>query len=127
MRMFITTHLIALVILISLVPATGVRPALAHGAQSADAECVAPDLPPGTPTPMEEMGPPEGSPPAEDTAEMDMGTPGSADAAESDDGPPPAAALPTIPAGTPADAEVEGRVTAGAENLVNCFGSPDTE
>ncbi|MBA2753093.1 MAG: hypothetical protein H0U40_01345 [Chloroflexia bacterium] len=127
MRMFITTHLIALAILISLVPATGVRQALAHGAQSVDAECVTPDLPPGTPTPMEEMGQPEGSPPAKDAAEMDMGTPGSADAVESGEGPLPAAALPTIPAGTPADADVEGRVIAGAENLVSCFGSPDTE
>lgn len=127
MRTLVTTHLIALAILLSLIPSTGARPALAHGAQTTGAECVAPDLPPGTPTPMEDMGPPEGSPPVEDAAGMDMGTPGSEDTAGSDDAPPPAAPLPTIPAGTPADTSSAERAIAGAQNLVNCFGSPDAE
>jgi hypothetical protein len=70
-------------------------------------DCVAPELPPGTPTPME-----EGTP--ADMAGMDMGTP----AAEE----PAATPEPTeAPAGTPAADDAAAEATAAVENLANCF------
>lgn len=90
---------------------------------TAAADCAAPALPPGTPTPMEEMGSPQGTPAgAED--EIAMGTPATyedvvelAETAE-------AATLPATsatPAGTSADAATTDRVIAAVENVVACL------
>lgn len=77
------------------------------------AECVAPELPPGTPTPMEAS--PEA---AEETEEMEMpeGTPEGEEAPESE-GPP------AMPEGVAADEAATAAATAGLENLVGCLNS----
>ena len=77
------------------------------GAQDASPEagpCDAPELPPGTATPIE-----EGTPGAE--AEAEEETP-----AEEAEGEPPAP-----PAGTPAAAEDADAAAAGLENIINCI------
>jgi uncharacterized cupredoxin-like copper-binding protein len=76
-------------------------------------ECVAPELPPGTPTPMEEMAPP--GTPAHDMAEM--GSPEAIAEMAEEASPAPVEVAP----GTPADAETSDRVVATAENLVGCL------
>jgi uncharacterized cupredoxin-like copper-binding protein len=86
--------------------------AAAQEASPAAGACVAPELPPGTPTPMEEM------------AGMAMGTPEAiaeaeaiADMAEG------ATPEMSAPAGTPADEAAAERVIAAAENLIACLNS----
>lgn len=101
-------------------------------ASPAAAACDAPALPPGTPTPMEEMAPPEATP-TDDTAGMAQGSPEAVEAveevaetAEAD----PASATPAMvatPAGTPADPAAADEATAAAENLANCLNGGNAE
>lgn len=93
---------------------TAVAPATAQDATPAAAgECVAPDLPPGTVTPM------EASPMADEMAETEMGmaTPEAEMAAS------PEAEDP----GTPAEGEDADAILAAAWNLANCVNSGDYE
>jgi uncharacterized cupredoxin-like copper-binding protein len=97
------------------------RPVFAQDATPAAVACVAPDLPPGTPTPMEQMAP--AASPAADMAGMDMASPEAIVEAEAMAGmaehaTPEAAAL----AGDPADDATAERVIAAAENLIACLG-----
>jgi hypothetical protein len=86
------------------------------------AMCEAPDLPPGTPTPMEEMVP-EGTP-AGDMAGMEMGTPEAVEETE-------AIAEQATPgqtaaqAGELADEATAERVISAAENIIACLSSGD--
>lgn len=91
-----------------------VAPALAQDATPAGTPlgtpagaCDAPPLPPGTPTPIEEMA----GPPADDAA----ATPGGEAPAE-EEIPEPTPA----PEGTPVDAATTARITAGYENFLRC-------
>ena len=70
-------------------------------------ECVAPEIPPGTPTPMEEEASPE-------AGMEEMATP-------QEEGPPPAEASPEIAAGEPAPDDVVAEVEATVQNFVNCY------
>jgi uncharacterized cupredoxin-like copper-binding protein len=92
----------------------------AQDATPAAASCVAPELPPGTPTPMEEMAP--DASPAADMAGMEMASPEAIAEAEAmaemaEHATPESAAL----AGSPADAAAAERVSAAAENLLACL------
>jgi hypothetical protein len=109
--------------------ATSVTPVAAQDASPAaspmTATCEAPELPPGTPTPMEEMGP--AGTPAGDMAGMEMGTPEAVEEVEAiaeiaEEATPEA---PTAPAGEPADAATAERVIAAAENLLACLSTGD--
>ena len=89
------------------------------------ATCEAPELPPGTPTPMEEMAP-EGTP-AGEMAGMEMGTPEAAEEVEAiaeiaEQATPEMAAAQD---GEPADEATAERVIAAAENLIACLSSGD--
>ena len=86
------------------------------------ATCEAPELPPGTPTPMEEMVA-EGTP-AGDMAGMEMGTPEAVEAiAEiAEQATPEMAATQD---GEPADEATAERVIAAAENLIACLSAGD--
>ena len=79
--------------------------------------CDAPELPPGTPTPME-----EGTPMAEAAATPDdmaaMATPAGEE-------PPAVEEAPAAPMGTPADAAVADAAEAGFRNLINCVNGGD--
>ncbi len=87
----------------------------AQDATPAATTCVAPELPPGTPTPMEEMVPE--ATPAADMAGMEMASPEAEAIAETaEQATPDSAAL----EGTPADDAAE-RVIAAAENLIACL------
>ncbi|MBA2519965.1 MAG: hypothetical protein H0V24_09890, partial [Chloroflexia bacterium] len=74
--------------------------------------CAAPELPPGTPTPMEAMASP--------AAMQEMASP---EAGAEDSGPPPEAA--ETPAGTPVTGADADTAAAGLENLVNCVNAGD--
>jgi len=76
------------------------------------AECDAPALPPGTPTPQE-----EGSPTAEDMTGMEMGSPeASAEASEEAS----AEATEEVYAGTAAEGDTADAIVAAGENLAAC-------
>ena len=75
----------------------------AQDASPVSAKCSAPALPPGTPTPLEELASPEAAASIEATPEPDE--------LESA----------TEPAGTPADAATAERVTSAAENIIGCL------
>ncbi len=96
MPKLIARSLFGLVVALLLVAAPGLV-SLAQEATPAAAECHAPDLPPGTPTPFEDM----------DFSDMGM---------EED-----VAATPVIPSGTPADEATVERVTAAVANVLACF------
>jgi hypothetical protein len=107
--------------------AVSVTPVAAQDASPAaspiSATCEAPELPPGTPTPMEEMAP-EGTP-AGDMAGMEMGTPEAVEEVEAiaeiaEQATPEASAA---QAGEPADEASADRVIAAAENLIACLGA----
>jgi plastocyanin len=90
----------------------------AQDASPAATECVAPDLPPGTPTPMEDLMPE--ATPAHDMEGMEMASP----AAEA----PPGETL-DIPqgplSGDPADEDTTARVTGAVENIIACLSAGD--
>ncbi len=93
------------------------------------AACNAPELPPGTPTPMEEM---EGPPPAEATpagemAALEEGMPDAVGQADEVAEALEQATPQPAPAGTPADAATADEATAGAENIVACINVTDAE
>ena len=98
---------VALLALALIAPTVGAQDAT-PGAGPAAGPCEAPELPPGTPTPIE-----EGTPAAEGEEE---GEP----PAEEEEGEPPAP-----PAGTPAAAEDADAAAAGLENLINCLNAGD--
>jgi len=77
-------------------------------ASPAVGNCVAPEIPPGTPTPME----------ASPAADMGM-------AATPEEEPPPPAASPEVPVGEPAPDDVAAEAEAAVENLVNCFNADE--
>ena len=79
-------------------------------------DCVAPELPPGSPTPMDEMASPE--------AEMDMASP-MAEASPVAEGDAPV--VPDAPIGTPAEGEDADTAIAAAENIVNCVNGGNLE
>jgi plastocyanin len=87
--------------------------------------CEAPGLPPGTPTPMEEIAP-EGTP-AGDMASLEMGTPEAVEEveaiAEMAEQATPEMAAPLE--GEMADEATAERVIAAAENLITCLSSGD--
>jgi hypothetical protein len=87
--------------------------------------CEAPELPPGTPTPMEEMVP-EGTP-AGDMAGMEMSTPKAVEEVETiaevaEQATPETTVAQT---GEPADAATAERVIGAAENLIACLSTGD--
>jgi hypothetical protein len=97
-------------VLIIVMGAVGGRTVVAQDGTPAGA-CVAPELPPGTPTPMEEDSP-EAATEGEDHDHE--ATP---EGEESDEL--------ALPVGTPADAAVTEAVTAAIENLIACINSGD--
>ena len=86
---------------------------IAQDASPVAAECDAPELPPGTPTPMEEASPAamEG---------MDMATP-MAEATEEATEEAPA----EVDSGTPAEGDEATAITAAVENIVGCVNGGD--
>ena len=83
--------------------------ALAQDASPAAGECVAPELPPGTPTPQEDLSAFEEAEEAEDIAQEEAGT---LTATPADDG-------------TAADTATAETAIAAMENLVNCLNARD--
>jgi uncharacterized cupredoxin-like copper-binding protein len=82
---------------------------------AAAAECIAPDLPPGTPTPEEAMASPE----AMDMAGMEMASP----VAETGEEAAPA----EEPVGTPAEGADAEAIVAAANTLISCVNGGDLE
>lgn len=82
------------------------------------ADCVAPELPPGSPTPMEEMASPE--------AEMDMASPEPAATPDGEAGE-AAPVAPEAPVGTPADGEDADAAVGAAEDFFACVTAGDYE
>jgi plastocyanin len=111
----------------------GALPAAEAAASAQDASpaaggCAAPALPPGTPTPMEEMTEPPAATPDDAMAGMTMGTPDAVGAAEEGAEIAEAAAgsaESTPEAGTPADQATADRVVAAFNNLAACLGGGD--
>ncbi len=104
-------RLVALVVLLSLVlvtPASAMAQDASPAASPMAGPCDAPELPPGTPTPME-----EGTPAAEMEATPNGGEDGSAAVEEE------------APAGTPADPTAAGEAEAALQNLLNCINAGD--
>ncbi|MDQ3412101.1 MAG: hypothetical protein M3509_08265 [Chloroflexota bacterium] len=116
MKRIVSRCLVALALL--LVIASGASAALAQDATPIAGTCDAPELPPGTPTPMEDME--MGGPPADDATP----TGGDATPTGDDAGPPMAEASP-MPEGTPADAATAERVTAAIANPIACYNAGD--
>jgi hypothetical protein len=105
-----------LIVLMLAVFASTVGPVAAQSgspvASPAVMACDAPDLPPGTPSAMDDM------------SGMEMATPeGDATPATDDAAMAPAAS--PIPAGTPADEATSARVIAAIENTINCYNTGD--
>ena len=104
-------HLLVVLIVLLLSPLTVAAHEASPDASPAAVDCVAPDLPPGTPTPLEELMP-------EATPAGDMATP--MDHAEAT--PPVVANTPSEPLeGEAADDATTERVTATVENLIACL------
>ncbi len=101
----------ALLILASFAPAATAQDATPEASPVA-ADCVSPEIPPGTPTPM------EASPAADMEGMDDAATP-------EDDGPPPPEASPEIPVGEPAPDDVVAEVEAALQNYANCLNAGD--
>jgi len=99
--------LFSLVLLMSLIAPAAIAQDASPEASPAMAECVAPELPPGTPTPME----------ASPAAGMEM------EATPEEEGPPPAEASPEIPVGEAAPDDVVAEVEAAVANLATCLNS----
>lgn len=107
------THLFFVLIVLSLSPLAVSAQEASPDASPVAADCVAPSLPPGTPTPMEALMP-EASP------MPDMATPADESAAPEDGGP---SSEPL--AGEPADEATTARVTATVENIIACLNAGD--
>lgn len=108
---FRSGRLVALMLALGLFASAGFMPVTAQDASpvaSPDAvACVSPGLPPGTPTPMDEMGSMEMGTPVGETEEM--GTPMAVEEAEED------------VTGTPADDATAATIIAAVENYVACY------
>lgn len=108
-------HLLVVLIVLSLSPLAVSAQESSPDASPAAADCVAPNLPPGTPTPMEELM-------AEATPEGDVATPMDHAGAT----PPAVADSPSEPlAGEPADDATTERVMATVENIIACLNAGD--
>ena len=94
--------------------------AVAQDATPAAASCVAPELPPGTPTPMEPMTP--DATPAGVMAGMEMASPEAAAMADTVEQATPGT---TADDGTPAADVTAERVIAAAKNLIACLSTGD--
>lgn len=93
--------------------------ATAQEASPSAAVCDAPDLPPGTPTPMEEIG--SKGTPTDVMADMEMSSPEAlAEIAEV-----ASPVLEPMVEGTPADQITTDRVTAAVENIIGCLNAGD--
>jgi hypothetical protein len=79
-------------------------------------ECVAPELPPGTPTPMEEEGPPPAEATPQDMGEMDMASPVAAE---------PVDPRPEAPVGETPDRSTAREINRGIKNVVACVNSTE--
>ncbi len=101
--------LFSLVLVMSLFAPAAMAQDASPEASPAMAECVAPELPPGTPTPME----------ASPAAGMEM------EATPEEEGPPPAEASPEIPVGEAAPDDVAAEVEGVVANLAACLNSGD--
>ena len=88
------------------------------------AACVHPELPPGTPTPME-ASPEAGTAGMAGTPEAVAQAEGVAETAEAEAGSPEAAATPARPEGTPADQATIDRLTALYESAYACLNGGD--
>lgn len=108
---FRSGRLVALMLALGLFASAGLMPVTAQDASpvaSPDAvACVSPGLPPGTPTPMDEMGSMDMGTPVGETE--DMGSPIAVEEAEED------------VTGTPADEATAATIFATIENYVACF------
>ena len=127
--LFVVVALVAMLAVAAVpVVAQDATPAGSPMASPAVGPCDAPALPPGTPSPMEEMGPPEGTP-ADDMAGMDMGTPEGVATpeavAETAEAASPEAEA--TAAGTPADETAADEAIAAAENVFNCLNGGNAE
>lgn len=104
-------RLIALALALGLFASAGLMPTSAQDASPAASPdavaCVSPGLPPGTPTPMDEMGNMDMGTPVGETEEM--GTPMAVEEAEED------------VTGTPADEATAATIIAAVENYVACY------
>lgn len=105
-------RLIALIAVVMTLVAVGAVPTFAQdaspAASSGAAACDAPELPPGTPTPMDEATP-------EASAGEDLATP------EGEAGEEEGTEFPPAPAGTPTSGAAADEATAALENLVGCI------
>jgi hypothetical protein len=81
-------------------------------------ECVAPELPPGTPTPM------EASPAAGDMGEMEMASPMAEEATEEAT---TEATEEPVDSGSEADEATSATIEAGVNNIINCINSGNIE
>lgn len=117
-RLLLFSSVVALVLLS--VVSVGRSPSAVAQEGTPAAECVAPALPPGTPTPMEE----ESSPAAAEEAEHDhAATPESGEAVEEEAVESFGIATPEGQA--PADEAVAAEAIAGMENLIACVAAND--
>ncbi len=103
--------LFSLVLVMSLFAPAAMAQDASPEASPAMAECVSPELPPGTPTPME----------ASPAAGMEM------EATPEEEGPPPAEASPEIPVGEAAPDDVVAEVEAAVDNAVACINAGEFE
>ena len=104
MPKLLARSLIGLVVTLLLIPSLGTA-ALAQDATPVAAECVAPPLAPGSPSPLDEM----------DASGMEMAEDDAAATPET------AMATPALPAGETADAATAERVTAAVQNVLTCY------
>jgi hypothetical protein len=101
------------VLIVALLFPFGITSAIAQDASPMAGECLAPEIPPGTPTPMEDMEMEMGSPPA--SPEAGMATP------EDEMAMPP---LPEpLTGGAPADDATAAEVETAVRNLESCIAS----
>ena len=103
--------LVAMLLAVSLLAPTAVAQDASPGASPVAGDCVAPEIPAGTPTPMEEEASPAVGDPLEATPEgaVEIVPEGS----------------PEIPSGEPALDDVVAAVEAAVENAINCLGVGD--
>lgn len=94
------------------------------GASPVAAECVAPELAPGTPTPMDDMASPEGEAPVTEATAEGTPEPAATPDGETEEAAPVA---PEAPVGTPAEGDEGEEIIAAVENLIGCVNGGNTE
>jgi hypothetical protein len=116
--------LVALLFAVLAFPTTLAAQTASPDASPAAATCSAPELPPGTPTPMEDVsGASTPSPPSHDMTASPEAADEAEAVAEVAEAATPAAQADTVAAGTPADEATSARVVAAVENLIACLGT----